>query len=155
MKTNTTKTRLSEECDRRVEPIMQTLHDDLPTLFERDINYRIYTSDIEFHDPISQFKGKLNYRIIFWTLRFHASLFFTEIYFDVHQIDATQKNCIIVDWTVRGTLRVPWSAKILFNGTSTYKLTEEALIYDHCDRWDRSPWEILKQFFKTEVTDVK
>ncbi|MGK7926439.1 MAG: DUF2358 domain-containing protein [Spirulina sp.] len=136
-----------EEYDRQIEGVIQTLHHDLPTLFERDISYDIYTSDIDFRDPVNRFKGKFNYRIIFWTLRFHAGLFFKEIYFDVHQIKATQQDCIVVDWTVRGTLRVPWQAKVLFNGTSTYKLTEEGLIFDHCDRWDRSPWEVLKQFF--------
>ncbi|MEA5468106.1 DUF2358 domain-containing protein [Spirulina sp. 06S082] len=156
MKTNTPKILTSEEkYNLQVKQIIQTLSDDLPTLFERDINYDIYTENIEFRDPISRFKGKFNYRIIFWTLRFHARLFFTDIYFDVHQIETTPKDDIIVDWTVRGTLRLPWQAKVLFNGNSTYKLTEAGLIYEHCDRWDRSPWQILKQFFKSEVIDAK
>ena len=50
--------------------------------------------------------------------------------------------------TVRGNLRVPWQARILFNGYSTYKLTAEGLIYEHIDTWDRQPGEILKQFFR-------
>ena len=49
------------------EPILETLRTDLPTLFEQDIDYDIYTRDIFFKDPVNQFKGKLNYRIIFWT----------------------------------------------------------------------------------------
>lgn len=141
----------TEERDRQIESIIQTLHRDLPTLFEKDISYDIYTSDINFRDPVNRFQGKFNYRIIFWTLRFHASLFFQEIYFDVHEIKHPQPDCILVDWTVRGTLRVPWHAPVLFNGTSTYKLTEETLIFDHCDRWDRSPRAILKQFLGQEA----
>ncbi|MBD2464946.1 DUF2358 domain-containing protein [Oscillatoria sp. FACHB-1407] len=131
-----------------VELVIKTLWADLPTLFERDISYDIYTSDIFFRDPVNTFKGKFNYRIIFWTLRFHARLFFTEIYFDLHTIDQSTPAEILATWTVRGTLRVPWKAKIFFNGTSTYSLNSEALIYQHIDTWDRSPREILGQFFR-------
>lgn len=130
----------------QVQSAIAILKEDLPTLFERDINYEIYTNDIYFKDPVNTFKWKFNYRIIFWTLRFHAGLFFKEIYFDVHDIQQTQTDVIKVDWTVRGTLRLPWQADLFFNGNSTYKLNEKGLIYDHRDEWDRSPKAILKQF---------
>jgi Uncharacterized conserved protein (DUF2358) len=132
----------------KVAAAIETLKADLPTLFERDISYDIYTSDIFFKDPVNTFKGKFNYRIIFWTLRFHAHLFFTEIYFDVHDITQPAIDTILATWTVRGTLRLPWKAKLLFNGSSNYKLTPDSLIYEHIDSWDRSPSEILKQFFR-------
>ncbi|NWF57849.1 MAG: DUF2358 domain-containing protein [Fischerella sp.] len=70
----------------QVELVIETLKQDLPTLFEKDISYDIYTQDIYFRDPVNKFKGKTNYRIIFWTLRFHARLFFTQIYFDLHDV---------------------------------------------------------------------
>ncbi|HEY9821382.1 MAG TPA: DUF2358 domain-containing protein, partial [Candidatus Sericytochromatia bacterium] len=60
----------------QVEKVIEILQKDLPTLFEKDISYDIYTQDIYFQDPVNRFKGKFNYRIIFWTLRFHAQLFF-------------------------------------------------------------------------------
>jgi hypothetical protein len=132
----------------QVEKVIKTLQKDLPLLFKRDISYDIYTPDIYFKDPVNTFKGKFNYRIIFWTLRFHAQLFFTEIYFDVHDVKQTTEDIIKAYWTVRGTLRVPWKAQILFNGDSTYKLTKDGLIYNHLDTWDRKPSEILKQFFR-------
>ncbi|KAM3116470.1 DUF2358 domain-containing protein [Phormidesmis sp. 146-33] len=66
--------------------IIQTLEQDLPTLFEKDIRYDIYTQDIFFKDPVNIFKGKFNYRIIFWTLRFHGRLFFTQLFFDLHKV---------------------------------------------------------------------
>lgn len=131
-----------------IDPVIETLKHDLPTLFEKDITYDIYTQDIFFKDPVNTFKGKFNYRIIFWTLRFHGKLFFTELCFDLHQVYPKDEATILADWTVRGTLRVPWKAKIFFNGTSTYSLTPEGLIYNHLDTWDRSPGEILKQFFQ-------
>lgn len=132
----------------RVEGVLETLQTELPGLFETDLTYDIYTKDIYFRDPVNTFKGKFNYRIIFWTLRFHEKLFFTSLYFDLHDITQTASDTILANWTVRGTLRVPWKASIFFNGYSTYKLTSEGLIYEHIDTWDRQPSEILKQFFR-------
>ncbi len=132
----------------QVEQVLETLKLDLPTLFEKDISYDIYTRDIFFKDPVNTFKWKFNYRIIFWTLRFHGRLFFTELYFDLHDVQQTAEDIILANWTVRGVLRVPWQAKIFFNGYSTYKLNQDGLIYEHIDTWDRKPSEILKQFFQ-------
>ncbi len=129
--------------------VIKTLKEDLPTLFEKDISYHIYTDDIYFKDPVNTFKYKFNYRIIFWTLRFHARLFFTQIYFDVHEVHQSAEDTILAKWTVRGVLRVPWKAGLLFNGYSTYKLNQDNLIYEHIDTWDRKPGEILKQFWQT------
>ncbi|MEA5502347.1 DUF2358 domain-containing protein [Halotia wernerae UHCC 0503] len=131
-----------------VEQVIETLKQDLPTLFEKDISYDIYTQDIYFQDPVNKFKWKFNYRIIFWTLRFHARLFFTQIYFDVHEVYQSAEDTILAKWTVRGVLRVPWKARIFFNGYSTYKLSKDTLIYEHIDTWDRKPSEILGQFWQ-------
>ena len=145
----TTSENLSKsQYQSQVEEVIETLQKDLPTLFVKDISYEIYTNDIYFQDPVNRFKGKFNYRIIFWTLRFHGRLFFTEIFFDLHDVKQTAEDIITANWTVRGTLRLPWKARVLFNGDSTYKLTKEGLIYNHLDTWDRKPSEILKQFFR-------
>ena len=130
------------------EQVITILKHDLPTLFEKDISYDIYSQDIYFCDPVNRFKGKFNYRIIFWTLRFHARLFFTEIAFDVHEISHSADKEILAKWTVRGVLRVPWKARLFFNGYSTYKLNSQGLIYEHIDVWDRKPGEILRQFWQ-------
>ncbi|AOY78697.1 DUF2358 domain-containing protein [Moorena producens JHB] len=131
-----------------MERVIQTLKQDLPTLFEKDISYNIYTNDIYFQDQIIRFKGKLNYPIIFWTLRFHPRLFFSTIYFDLHDISQTDEKVITGNWTVRGTLRGPWKAHVFFHGSSTYLLTKDGLISNNLDTWDRKPSEILKQFFR-------
>lgn len=107
----------------QINHVIDILKADLPTLFEEDISYDIYTKDIYFKDPVNTFKGKLNYRIIYWTLRFHGQLFFRELYFDLHEVKQTDLDIIRADWTVRGTLRLPWKAFIFFNRFSTYKLT--------------------------------
>lgn len=135
----------------QVERAIATLQHDLPTLFETDINYDIYSPDIFFQDPVNTFKGKFNYRIIYWTLRFHGQLFFTELYFDLHNLHPTSPNTIRADWTVRGTLRLPWKPKLLFNGYSIYTLNDNALISRHIDTWDRPPGEILRQFWGRSI----
>jgi hypothetical protein len=140
------------ESQLSVERVIKTLKEDLPTLFEKDISYHVYTQDIYFKDPVNTFKYKFNYRIIFWTLRFHARLFFTKIYFDVHEVAQSAEDTILAKWTVRGVLRVPWKAGLLFNGYSTYKLNQDNLIYEHIDTWDRKPGEILQQFWQRGET---
>jgi len=137
----------------QVSQVIETLKKDLPTLFEEDISYDIYTKNIFFKDPVNQFKGKLNYRIIFWTLRFHSQLFFTQINFDLHDVYQQAQDTIIANWTVRGVLRLPWKTHLFFKGYSTYKLTPQCLIYEHIDTWDRKPKDILKQFLPTKYSN--
>jgi hypothetical protein len=145
---------LSEtQYEAQVQRSIDLLKAELPHLFQRDLTYDIYTSDIYFRDPVNTFKGKFNYRIIFWTLRFHARLFFTQIQFDVHSVDHATIDTILVTWTVRGVLRLPWKPQLLFNGTSTYKLNAAARIYEHLDTWDRKPSEIVRQFWQSASVD--
>ena len=141
-----------DEYQSQVEKAIATLKEDLPTLFEKDISYDIYRKDILFKDPVNQFKWKFNYRIIFWTLRFHGQLFFTELYFDLHDVEQVAPDMILANWTVRGRLRLPWKADLFFNGYSNYKLDENGLIYEHIDTWDREPKAILKQFLPQSET---
>ncbi|MCT7972545.1 DUF2358 domain-containing protein [Laspinema olomoucense] len=141
-----------DEYQSQVVKAIATLKEDLPTLFKKDISYDIYRKDIFFKDPVNQFKWKFNYRIIFWTLRFHGQLFFTQLYFDLHDVEQVAPDMILANWTVRGTLRLPWKADIFFNGYSNYKLDETGLIYEHIDTWDREPKAILKQFLPQSET---
>jgi hypothetical protein len=46
---------------KRIDEIIHILKQDLPTLFEKDITYDIYSSDIFFKDPVNTFKWKFNY----------------------------------------------------------------------------------------------
>lgn len=145
---NLTQDLTEEQYKAQVQRSIDLLAAELPHLFERDLTYDIYTTDIYFRDPVNIFKGKFNYRIIFWTLRFHARLFFTRIQFDVHSIDHLAPDTILVTWTVKGILRLPWQPHLCFNGSSNYKLNAAAQIYEHLDTWDRKPSDILRQFWR-------
>lgn len=138
----------NKEYAAQIQRNIETIKRDLPPLFEQDIAYDIYTTNICFTDPINTFHGKLSYRIVYWSLRFHAQLFFTNIVLDLHDVSQTDDNIIEANWTVRGTLRLPWKPKIHFNGNSRYVLNEEGSIYQHIDTWDRKPTEVLRQFFQ-------
>lgn len=135
-----------------VQAVIQRLEAELPTLFEQDLTYDIYTRDIFFQDPVNTFKGKFNYRIIFWTLRFHGQLFFSDLHFDLHDVKRIEPFLIQADWTVRGTLRLPWRPRLYFNGFSHYHLNSEGRIYRHIDTWDRQPGKILRQFLPSGAT---
>lgn len=137
-----------EDYTAKIQQAIALLQQELLTLFQKDLSYHIYSQDIFFQDPVNTFKGKFNYRIIFWTLRFHGRLFFTELFFDLDNIQQASENTIRADWTVRGILRLPWKPPLLFNGYSIYTLNADALISEHIDTWDRSPGEILRQFWR-------
>ncbi|MEM8642406.1 MAG: DUF2358 domain-containing protein [Cyanobacteria bacterium P01_G01_bin.54] len=137
---------LQEQVDRNIE-ILRT---ELPTFFDKDVSYDIYTKDILFEDPINRLKGKLSYRIAFWTLRFHGGLFFTEVHFDLHDVKQESAQQIRADWTIRGKLLLPWKTQLFFNGSSIYYMNDQGLIYHHVDTWDREPLAILKQFLPNQ-----
>ena len=57
----------------------------------RQVNVRpladeIYRPDVVFRDPKNTFKGLRNYQTIFWSLRFHGSLFFSTLRVDVSRL---------------------------------------------------------------------
>jgi hypothetical protein len=151
MPTSERQTARKTDYQAQIQQNIETIKRDLPPLFERDISYDIYTEDICFTDPINTFHGKLSYRIVYWSLRFHAQLFFTKIALDLHDVSQTEQDKIEANWTVCGSLRLPWETHIFFNGNSTYYLNEQGLIYKHVDTWDRQPTEVLKQFLPEAI----
>ncbi|CAI0440479.1 unnamed protein product [Linum tenue] len=110
---------------------VRTLREDMPSLFIRDLNYDIYRDDITFRDPTNVFAGISNYKLLFWSLRFHGKLLFKDIAVEVYRIWQPSDNVILIRWNVKGIPRVPWEAKGEFQGTSTYKLDRNGKIYEH------------------------
>lgn len=110
---------------------IRTLREDIPKLFEDDLNYEIYREDITFRDPRNTFEGMKNYKTIFWSLRFHGRLFFKKLYVEVKRIWQPEDGSIRMRWTVHGIPRVPWEAEGIFDGISQYKLDSEGKIYEH------------------------
>jgi hypothetical protein len=128
-----------------MERAIATLKQDLPNLFQKKISFHIYSPDILFQDPINRLKGKFSYRLIFWVLRLQAKLFFTKIIFDLHRVEPESGETIFAEWTVRGTLWLPWKPKLVFSGYSSYKLNQSGLISEHIDTWDRPPIQVFRQ----------
>ena len=87
--------------------------------------------DITFHDRRNKFTGIDNYKLMFWSLRFHARMFFKVIWVEVLRIWQPSDRVIVVKWAVHGIPRVPWKAQGLFEGTSEYKLDKTGKIYEH------------------------
>jgi len=110
---------------------IRTLREDVPRLFERDLDYRIYRDDVVFRDPRNAFSGISNYRLIFWSLRFHGRLFFSKLTVEVRRVWQPDDACVRLRWTVRGVPRVPWEAEGVFDGVSTYKLDRAGKVYEH------------------------
>lgn len=91
----------------------------------------IYREDIVFRDPSLHFKGLKNYKLIFWSLRFHGRLFFSRLLVDVLRIWQPEDHQIKLRWRVHGIPRVWWEAEGTLDGVSTYKLDSDGRIYEH------------------------
>eukprot|EP00892_Ulva_mutabilis_P009650 jgi/Ulvmu1/7057/UM033_0117.1 len=120
-----------EDFYANVGDAIRTLREDVPTCLKDDINYDIYRDDIVFRDPRNSFSGIKNYKIIFWSLRFHGKLFFKELYVEVKRIWQKDDHTIYLRWTVHGFPRLPWDQEGTFDGVSTYKLDCHGKIYEH------------------------
>ena len=54
----------------------------------------IYRDDIVFKDPRNTFRGKKNYRTIFWSLRLSGKLVFSKLYVEVKRIWQPEESVI-------------------------------------------------------------
>ncbi|KAG0480150.1 hypothetical protein HPP92_011008 [Vanilla planifolia] len=90
---------------------VRTLREDIPSVFSKDLNYNIYREDITFIDPLNTFKGIENYRLIFWSLRFHGRILFRDIGAAIFRVWQPSENSIWIRWELQGVPRVPWEAK--------------------------------------------
>eukprot|EP00798_Chlamydomonas_sp_ICE-L_P001756 gene1756-33168_t len=111
---------------------IRSLREDIPSLFERELNYEIYTENLLFKDPRVSFQGLKNYKTMFWSLRFHGKLFFKDLFVEVQRIWQPEDFVIKMRWTVHGVPRMLSGKKeTLFEGISTYKLDEDGRVYQH------------------------
>jgi hypothetical protein len=110
---------------------LRILRDDIPQLFRKELNYSIYRDDVMFTDSRLEFQGIKNYKIIFWSLRFHGQLFFRHMNVDILRIWQPEDYCIKMRWKIVGIPRVWWEAEGVIDGISTYKLDKKGKIYEH------------------------
>ena len=73
----------------------------------------------------------------------------------MQDVSQAAEDVILAQWTVRGILRLPWRAKLFFNGNSTYKLNQAGWIFEHIDTWDCKPREILQQFWQRKEKQIR
>ena len=103
----------------------------LPVLQKKTTAVSIYRDDVVFRDPRNAFHGIDNYRLIFWSVRFHGNLFFRDLRVDVSRVWQPEPREIRVRWAARGVSRLPWRPVGVFDGVSTFRLDEEGMIYAH------------------------
>ena len=104
----------------------------LPSLQTKNRNkVSIYRDDVVFQDPRNSFHGIQNYKTIFWSVRFHGNLFFTNLRVDVSRVWQPEPREIRVRWSARGESRLPWRPVGVFDGISTFKLDSDGMIYVH------------------------
>ncbi|MGL5032687.1 MAG: DUF2358 domain-containing protein [Microcystaceae cyanobacterium] len=110
--------------------------------FPADPSYHLYTENVYFKDPLTQFKGLKRYQQM---VEFMGR-WFQEIRLDLHHL-SQEEQTIFSTWTLYWTSPLPWQPRIVISGRSELLLNENNLIYSHQDYWDCSPWDVIKQHF--------
>ncbi|MEO0946636.1 MAG: DUF2358 domain-containing protein [Cyanobacteria bacterium J06641_5] len=103
--------------------------------------FSIYTEDVYFKDPLSEFRGRDRFRR---TIGFMAT-WFRNIRMDLHDIRRSG-DTIHTDWTLNWTSPLPWQPRIAIPGRSELRLdpTGERIVA-HIDYWHCSRWQVLAQ----------
>jgi len=109
---------------------LRVLREDVPQLFSKELNTSIYRDDVVFTDGRLEFQGLKNYKIIFWSLRFHGKLFFRHTNVDILRIWQPEDYQIKMRWKIVGIPRVGDMEGVI-DGISTYKLDRRGKIYEH------------------------
>ena len=91
----------------------------------------IYRDDVTFRDPVNAFTGLPAYRTIFWSIRFHARLFFAARRVDVSRIWQPFDTEVKVRWTATGKSRLPWQPVAVFDGVSTFRFDSQGKVFEH------------------------
>ncbi|KAF6003363.1 hypothetical protein F1559_003940 [Cyanidiococcus yangmingshanensis] len=88
--------------------VIETLRADYPHLFERDPDFQIYAPTIILVDRTSGnvLHGLGAYRAVFWMLRLHGKLLFSERSIQITSFFHDEREGVVyVRWTMRGRLR--------------------------------------------------
>jgi hypothetical protein len=110
--------------------------------FPANQSYDLYTEDVYFKDPLTEFQGLQRYQ----SLIDFISTWFKAINLELHDIYQVE-DTIYTQWTLNWTTPLPWEPRISIPGRSELKLNAEQKIISHIDYWHCSRWEVLKQHF--------
>ena len=111
--------------------------------FPRHQTYSLYAEDVQFKDPMSEFRGVKRYQqMIGWIERW-----FGDPQLALHSIEQ-QDDRIETRWILSWTSPLPWKPRIHISGWSDLRLNAEGLIISHVDYWDCSRLAVLQQHFR-------
>jgi hypothetical protein len=110
--------------------------------FPAQPTYSLYSPDVYFKDPMTQFRGVERYRqmigfIETWFINCHMAVH------NIHQ----DGNAIRTDWTLSWTVPLPWQPHLAISGWSELTLNADGLISQHIDYWHCSRLDVVKQLF--------
>lgn len=120
--------------------VADALANDLPRLFTDPSglpsHYALFSSDVEFKDPVTSFTGVSKYRQNINFLR--NSPVFTATTMQTHDIQPRNDTKVTTRWTMSMTVRLfPWRPVLYFTGESDYIVdAATGLVTKHIDRWD-------------------
>ncbi len=111
--------------------------------FPKDQTYSLYAENVQFKDPLNDFRGIIRYRLMIGFI----DRFFSNVKMDLHGIEQPTSDLITMQWTLHLGVPVPWRSRLSIPGHSELKLNEAGLITSHVDYWERSRLDVLKQVF--------
>jgi hypothetical protein len=121
--------------------ILQALQADYAR-FPHDQTYSLYSKDVCFKDPMSEFCGRDRYQAMIRFMKF----VFLDCTMELHKIQQ-QGNQIHTEWTLSWNTPLPWKPRIAVPGWSELTLNTDGLIASHIDYWHCSRFDVLKQHF--------
>jgi Uncharacterized conserved protein (DUF2358) len=119
--------------------MLQRLREDYQR-FPANPSYELYSADVYFKDPMTEFRGLARYRQMIGFI----DRFFHQPQLALHDIQQTD-NDIRTDWTLSWTTPLLWRPRITISGWSELQLNEAGLINSHIDYWHCSKWDVLRQ----------
>lgn len=111
--------------------------------FPKDQTYSLYSEDVFFKDPMTEFRGVKKYQEMITLI----DRFFKNPQLDLHEIQQTGPQ-IRTDWTLSWTTPLPWQPRISISGWSDLTIDlETGLIIQHIDFWNCTRWNVIQQHF--------
>ena len=118
--------------------------------FPKNQTYSIYAEDVYFKDPLNEFRGVDRYQANINLI----ARWFEDIELEVRDLRRIEET-IHSQWTLYMNSPLPWKPRLAIPGTSELKLNSKDLIISHIDRWDISPFDVLKQNIFTQKHNNK
>ena len=111
--------------------------------FPLDQTYSLYSEDVFFKDPMTEFRGVKKYQEMIALI----DRFFKNPQLDLHEIQQTGDQ-IRTDWTLSWTTPLPWKPRISISGWSDLTIDlKTGLITQHIDSWNCTRWNVVQQHF--------